>query len=160
MNIICLDIDDCIFINDSTYAGEAEDALDLLEINLKRLLLIINKWDFKVFITSSWFSILILEENNILYNNPSYGLPNKSYYDLEFKAFNILSKYLNGYVIGLSCGDRFRDIENLLKEGHNIVAIDDMDLSEIKDDNYIFLKTNGFIDNKSIYKIKQFIEKN
>ena len=48
-----------IFINDSTYAGEAEDALDLLEINLKRLLLIINKWDFKVFITSSWYSILI-----------------------------------------------------------------------------------------------------
>ena len=34
MNIICLDIDDCIFINDSTYAGKAEDALDLLEINL------------------------------------------------------------------------------------------------------------------------------
>ena len=98
MNIICLDIDDCIFINDSTYAGEAEDALDLLEINLKRLLLIINKWDFKVFITSSWFSILILEENN-------------------------------------------------------------MDLSEIKDKNYIFLKTNGLIDNPSIYKIRQFMEK-
>ena len=80
-------------------------------------------------------------------------------YDLEFKAFNILSKYLNGYVIGLSCGDRFRDIENLLKEGHNIVAIDDMDLSEIKDENYIFLKTNGLIDNPSIYKIRQFMEK-
>ncbi len=31
MNIICLDIDDCIFINDSTYAGEAEDALDLFK---------------------------------------------------------------------------------------------------------------------------------
>ena len=60
MNIICLDIDDCIFINDSTYAGEAEDALDLLEI---------------------------------------------------------------------------------------------------KDENYIFLKTNGLIDNSSIYKIRQFIEK-
>ena len=60
MNIICLDIDDCIFINDSTYAGKAEDALDLLEI---------------------------------------------------------------------------------------------------KDENYIFLKTNGLIDNSSIYKIRQFIEK-
>ena len=34
-----------------------------------------------------------------------------------------------------------------------------MDLSEIKDENYIFLKTNGLIDNPSIYKIKQFIEK-
>ena len=33
-------------------------------------------------------------------------------------------------------------------------------LSEIKDDNYIFLKTNGLIDNFSIYKIKQFVDKN
>lgn len=33
-----------------------------------------------------------------------------------------------------------------------------MDLSEIKEDNYIFLKTNGLIDNPSIYKIKQFKE--
>ncbi len=71
MNIICLDIDDCIFINDSTYAGKAEDDLDLLEINLKRLILIMSKWNFKIFITSSWYIILILEDNNILYNNPS-----------------------------------------------------------------------------------------
>lgn len=43
MNIICLDIDDCIFINDSTYAGKAEDALDLLEINYIYQSLIILK---------------------------------------------------------------------------------------------------------------------
>lgn len=39
MNIIALDIDDCILPSEQTYFGQTDDALSLLEINLKRLVL-------------------------------------------------------------------------------------------------------------------------
>lgn len=156
-NIICLDIDDCIFINENTWVGNSNDSLSVLEINLKRLLLILNKFNAKVFITSSWWSILILENNNIIYNNTSYGLPGKEYYEHEYNAFKILKKYLDGYIIGLSCGDRHKDITSLLKDNDNkIIALDDMDLSSIKDNNYLYLKTIGFLDNTILFNVNKF----
>lgn len=66
------------------------DNFEMLEINLKRLQKILDFYDAKVFITSSWYSILKLEDSNIVYGNPAYGLPGKSYYDEEFKAFKLL----------------------------------------------------------------------
>ena len=86
------------------------------------------------------------------------GLPGKSYYDEEFKAFELLEKYLNGYVIGLSGGNRFTDIRNLLEQNHKITAIDDMNLSEIEDENYLYLEVNGFITNKDLYRIYNFMK--
>ncbi len=52
----------------------------------------------------------------------------KEFYQKEYDAFQLIAKYLNGYVIGLSCGSRERDILNLLKEGHKVIAFDDIDL--------------------------------
>lgn len=156
--IICLDIDDCIFLNRNTWVTAMEDNFEILEINLKRLRKILDFYSAKVFITSSWYSILKLENNNIIYDNPAYGLPGKSYYDEEFKAFKLLEKYLNGYVIGLSSGNRFTDIRNLLEQNHKIISIDDMDLSEIEHDNYLYLAVNGFINNKDLYKIYNFMK--
>lgn len=160
-NIICLDIDDCIFLNNQSYIGVLDDNFDLLEINLKRLQKIISSFDAKIFITSSWSSILKLENNNIIYNNKGIYNPNLTYYQEEFKAFELISKYLNGHIIGLSCGNRFKDIKNLIKDKNNkVVAIDDSDLSEIKEqdfnDNYLFVYTNGLITNREIYNIYNF----
>ena len=156
---ICLDIDDCIFLTRNNWVTAMEDNFEMLEINLKRLQKILDFYDAKIFITSSWYSILKLEDSNIIYDNPAYGLPSKSYYDEEFKAFELLQKYLNGYVIGLSCGDRFTDIRNLLEQNHKVIAIDDMDLSDIEHENYLYLKVNGFIQNIHLYEIYNFMKK-
>ena len=155
---ICLDIDDCIFLNRNNWVTAMEDNFEMLEINLKRLQKILDFYDAKIFITSAWSSILKLEDSNIIYDNPAYGLPGKSYYDEEFKAFELLQKYLNGYVIGLSCGNRFTDIRNLLEQNHKIIAIDDMDLSEIEHVNYLYLNVNGFITNMDLYRIYNFMQ--
>ena len=155
---ICLDIDDCIFLNRNNWVTAMEDNFEMLEINLKRLQKILDFYDAKIFITSAWSSILKLEDSNIIYDNPAYGLPDKSYYDEEFKAFELLQKYLNGYVIGLSCGNRFTDIRNLLEQKHKVIAIDDMDLSEIEHENYLYLKVNGFIQNIHLYEIYNFMQ--
>ena len=154
---ICLDIDDCIFLNRNNWVTAMEDNFEMLEINLKRLQKILDFYDAKIFITSSWYSILKLEDSNIIYDNPAYGLPGKSYYADEFKAFKLLEQYLNGYVIGLSCGNRFTDIRNLLEQNHKVIAVDDMDLSEIKHNNYLYLEVNGFITNKDLYSIYNFM---
>ena len=156
---ICLDIDDCIFLNRNNWVTAMEDNFEMLEINLKRLQKILDFYDAKIFITSSWYSILKLEDSNIIYDNPAYGLPGKSYYDEEFKAFELLQKYLNGYVVGLSCGNRKRDIVNLLEQNHKVIAIDDMDLSDIEHENYLYLKVNGFIQNIHLYEIYNFMKK-
>jgi hypothetical protein len=164
MNIICLDIDDCIFLNTNSWVGELDDNFDLLEINLKRLKKVLDKYNAKIFITSSWYSILTLENNKISYNNPAYGLPGKSYYDSEFKAFELLKKYLDGYVIGLSNGNRVSDIHYLLEDKTNkIVAIDDMDLSRIGStvrirQRYMFIRVNGLITNKDLYHIDLYFK--
>lgn len=158
MTIICLDIDDCIFLNRNTWVCDMEDNMEVLEINLKRIQKILDFYDAKIFITSSWYSILKLENSNIIYDNPAYGLQGKSYYDEEFKAFQLLEKYLDGYVIGLSGGNRFDDIRNLLEQNHKIIAIDDSDLSEIEHKNYLYLKVTGFISNKDLYRIYNFMK--
>ena len=156
--IICLDIDDCIFLNRNTWVCDMADNMDMLEINLKRLQKILDFYSAKIFITSSWSTQLKLENSNIIYDNPAYGLPNKIYYDEEFKAFQLLEKYLNWYVIGLSGGNRFEDIRKLLEQNHKVIAIDDSDLSEIEDDNYLYLRVNGFITNKDLYRIYNFMK--
>lgn len=161
MNIICLDIDDCILNSNTTYAGNTEDDLELLEINLKRIVKIIQKWDCKIFITSAWRTILKLEDNNLIYKgyySEKSKQIEKSYYRTEINAFNLISKYLNGYVIGLSCGSRERDILNLLKEGHKVIAFDDIDLSEINHENYLYLYVDGFVSNHHLFRIYNFIE--
>lgn len=158
-NIICLDIDDCIFLNTNSWVGELDDNFDLLEINLKRLRKVLDKFNAKIFITSSWYSILILENNNLIYNNNGYGLPGKDYYEIEYKAFQLIKKYLDGYVIGLSCGSRTKDIQLLCMNNQNkILALDDMDLSNLFFDNYLYLSINGLITNKDLCKINKFFE--
>ena len=159
MNVICLDIDDCILNSNITYAGNPEDDLEILELNLKRIVKIIQKWDCKIFITSAWYSILKLEDNNLIYDNKCYDYPKvKEFYQKEYDAFQLIAKYLNGYVIGLSCGSRERDILNLLKEDHKVIAFDDIDLSEINHKNYLYLYVDGFVSNHHLFRIYNFIE--
>lgn len=155
MRIICLDIDDAILPSNNTYFGQVDDNFQILELNMKRIQMMINKYNMKVFITASFYSSLILDENgNVKLKNINSINP-KSY---EVNALNLISKYLDGYVIGLSSGDRFEDIKELLNEGHVVIAIDDMDLSSIEHDNFLFIETHGFITNNLTFKINSFIK--
>lgn len=156
MNLICLDIDDCIFPNDNTYVGRTDDSLEILEINLKRLVLILDKFDAKIFITSSWYSILKLENNKLSYLNYDMLAKEKELYQHEYLGYLCIKKYLEKYIIAMSCGNRIADIQNLLEQQHKVIALDDIDLSEIQNTNYLYLETVGLIDNRKLCKINKF----
>lgn len=154
MNIICLDIDDCIFPTNNTYIGRLDDNLIILEMNLKRIKILLDKFNALIYITSSWYSILKLENNNIFYKNKIDM--NDEYLKEEISAFLLLKKYLDGYVIGLSKGDRKKDIIRLLEEDLKIISIDDIDLSSIKHKNHLHINTTGFLTNEKLYSIHKF----
>lgn len=156
MKIIALDIDDCIFPNDNTYMGRTSDSLEILEINLKRLVLILNKFDAKIFITSSWYSILKLENNKLSYLNYDTLAKEKELYQHEYLGYLCIKKYLEKYIIDMSCGNRITDIKHLLDIGCKVIALDDIDLSEIEHNNYLYLETVGLIDNRKLCKINKF----
>jgi len=152
MNIVALDIDDCILPTNNNYFGMTDDAEILLEVNLKRLEMIIKMYDMKVFITSAWYAILSFEE----------GVLTLKYHKDEEKPtarqFKLIDKHIGDDVIGLSCGNRETDIETLVAAGHRVVILDDIDLKHLESDNCLFCMTKGFITGNHGYKIKNFIE--
>ncbi len=158
--VIALDIDDCIFPTDQNWFGRTDDSLKLLEINLKRLNLITEKYDCKVFITSAWYSIMTFKDGILTLNDRglSRETENKGWYAQETKAFNLIKKYIEKDIIGLSSGCRNEDIEELKKD-NNVIIIDDMDLKKHISENCIYCYTHGFIDGGIGYQIEQFLGK-
>lgn len=151
MNIVALDIDDCILPTNMNYFGRTDDANDMLEINLKRLLMILQKYDMKVFITSAWYAILNLDNGNL---SLKYHKENTN----TSKQFNLINKYIGDYVIGLSCGNRETDIKKLSID-NKVVIIDDIDLNHLENDNCLYCRVRGFINGNIGYKIKNFFDK-
>ena len=158
MNIIALDIDDCIFPTDQNYFGQTSDSLQMLEINLKRLVMICEKYNMNIFITSAWYSIMTFKDGILTLDDRglSKEVESKGWYATETKAFNLIKKYIEKYIIGLSSGNRDTDIE-LLKEKHKVVIIDDMDLEHHISENCIYCYIHGFIDGGVGYKINNFL---
>jgi len=157
MNIIALDIDDCILSSQQTYFGETDDSLQMLEINLKRIVLMCKKWNMKVFIISAWSTLLEVDKNSNLFSN------NLSLMDYEYNgipSYNLLLKYLNGYVYGVKDTGKEASIRNLLADNHKVVTIEDTDFSHIVHKNHLFCKVYGFLSNRHAYNIHQFMEKN
>ena len=157
MNIVALDIDDCILPSSQMWFGDTKDCHDMLEINLKRLVMMCDKYDMKIFITSSWYSILTLKDGVLDYKLRADAVQGKPYYRWEYQAYLLIEKYLQGRIIGLSCGNRFTDIRKLDKDGHKVIAMDDMNLSELESDNVAFVYTTGFIDGLCGYKTHLFM---
>jgi hypothetical protein len=149
--IVALDIDDCILSSNTNYFGFTDDNIKMLEVNLIRLRMIVDKYDMKVFITSSWYAILNLHEDNKV----SLKYPTKK--DEKIKIVELLNEHLGGYFIGLSCGNRETDIIELSKN-NKVVILDDWDLSHLDCENVLFCKTRGFIDGNIGFKIKNFFE--
>ena len=161
--VIALDFDDCILPSNSNYFGRTNDALVLLEINLKRLKLILDKYNAKVVITSSWYSQLTLNsfnEINLKDRELNVPLELKPLYKFENMAFALLKNYLDGYVIKLSCGCRETDIRDLYND-NKVIILDDWDLQHIADEhaNCLYCKTIGLLDGNIGFMIHQFLEK-
>lgn len=155
MNIIALDIDDCILPSEQTYFGQTDDALALLEINLKRLVLMCKKWNMKIFIISAWSGNLLTDDNGNL------SLVDKGLGDLEYKgpsSGNMICRYLSGYIHGIKDTGKETAIHNLLDAGHRVVTIEDSDFSHILHPNHLFCLTHGLITNRHSYDIKNFLD--
>lgn len=164
--VLCLDIDDAILPASSTYFGNFDDSLEIMALNMKRIKAMIELFDMGVFITSSWYARLSIADNNTL------SFKREPSFDLEFKAFNILAEGIGTRAIGLSCGDRRRDIATLLNDGYKVIAIDDMCLHsstimkncedvdlDALGNKYLFLQVRGFITNEHTFIARNFLDK-
>lgn len=171
MRILCLDIDDCIFPNNNSYFGRLDDALDILKLNMKRIKLMLDKYDMQVYITSSWYMILELnDDQTISYKKAGEYEAGDDFYKEEYDAFQIMKEVLDGRVVGLSKGCRHTDVARLLNEGLIVVSFDDMDLSnekvltnggevpkDILEKNYQYVELTGFITNRQTFIVDKFM---
>ena len=153
MNIIAIDIDDCLI--DWNDLPE-EHKLKQFELNLERISYIIKKTNSKLFLTSSW-SLVLNIENDILKFKQSY-VP--KHFDENYKYECLILHLLNTKliekygIIGLSKGDREEDVKELLKESNKVLTIDDYNFPNLGE-NHLHLPVYGFIHN---YQIKESIK--
>ena len=150
-NIICLDIDDCVLPSDINYFGRTHDSLHILEINLKRLAMILEKYDMKVFITSSWYMLLSLDDGELGFKSDRDDY-------ITLMGYGLMKKYIGDKIIGLSCGCRETDIQDLVDKGDKVVILDDWDLQHLQDKNEdcLFVNMSGFIDGNVGFMIHRF----
>ncbi len=156
--ILALDIDDCILPSNVNYFGMTNDALEMLEINLKRLVLIVEKYDMDIFIISAWGLSFRIDSGKLFYGRCE--IDQQEPYEQDRKAiWRLLVKYLDGRVIGKTCGCRRTDIKKLIEDGHKVIALDDEDLSDLypENNNYLFVEVRGFISGNVGFKIKNFM---
>ena len=171
--VLALDIDDSILPSSHTYLGRFDDSHEILKLNMKRISAMLKKYDMQVFITSSWYSVLNIQEDGSLGYEREERVNTDSHYLVdEYMAFKAIRDGIGARVVGLSCGDRYRDISKLLNDGHRVVSIDDMELtpdyivkyggevdSDTLQENYLFLETKGFVTNEHGYLIHNFVKK-
>ncbi len=164
MYIIALDIDDCIYPSNVNYFGLTNDDFEMLEINLKRLVMILDKYNMMVFMTSSFYSRVRLEGKDLKWGCDSkHGIKHPPYYQYDKEMMRLLQKYLDGYWYGLSCGGRGSDVRRLVNEHNKVIILDDMPLDsfnidDVDSNKYTYIKTIGFINGNVGYRIKNFIE--
>ena len=162
IDLICLDIDDCIFPNNNNYFGKTEDSLQILEINLKRLVMILEKYNLKLFMTSSWYHLYDYDSGCNGKLTPLDSSIKQFQYDNEIKkAHELIVKYIEKYFVGMSSGDRQQDIINLLQEEkyNKIIVLDDWNLKEQCDlsDRSLYIPMYGFIDGNVGFMIDKFM---
>ena len=148
--IICFDIDDCILPHYNMLSKEHR--LQIFKLNLERLIHLCQQTDAKLFMTSSWGMILKVDNGYLTFKDEfDYGD------EFEQEVVDIMNSYLQPYIVGISCGDRREDIEILLsQENILVVAIDDMNLSGIKDKNFKYVNVETMITDRQLRYIKEF----
>lgn len=156
-NMIMLDIDDCIYPNSNTWAGSGDprDDIRIAEINIKRLKMICDTWDFKICIISSMSSCMNLTDDGVEYNLDGYV------HDPEVEICDLLRLHLKDEIIALDGHKRTAIVKYIEDPSINkVLVIDDTDFSNLvspETDSY-YLSIRGYIRGFDIYNIKQFME--
>ena len=163
-NLLCLDFDDCIYPSPSpTRWCNKEIALSTLSLNFKKLDLFLENNNASVFITSSWSCLfdyykdtkMIVAKDTVKHN---WDQDNHEGFDTERQAYNIMINHLNGKIVGISQGNRDKDIIELAKHYDKIVVFDDFDLSDTCDqfDNVYFERVTGCLNNDILWRSDNF----
>ena len=153
-HILCLDIDDCILQNNSTYVGQVDDDIEVLKLNLKRLQLIIKKYNLELFLSSSWCY------NTKVYNGMLVANKIITITAREQECLHLINLYLDNCWVGVSEGDRNQDALNLLEQGYTVLAIDDIkEFYDINHPKFKLIEVTGFLDNAKLFEIDKFLKK-
>ena len=149
--IICFDIDDCILPHYNMLPKEHR--IQIFKLNLERLVYLCQQTGAKLFMTSSWGMILKVNNGYLTFKAEfDYGD------EFEQEVVRIINSYLQEYIVGISCGDRREDIKILLlQENTLVVAIDDMDLSDIENKNFKYINVETMITDRQLRCIKDFL---
>lgn len=156
-NVIMLDIDDCIYPNSNTWAGSGDprDDIRIAEINIKRLKMICDTWNFKICIISSMSASMNLTEDGVEYKLDGYV------HDPEVEICDLLRLHLKDEIIALEY-QKSDAITGYIKDPEigKVLVIDDTDFSNLvslETESY-YLGVRGYIRGIDIYNIKQFME--
>jgi hypothetical protein len=159
MNIIALDIDDCIYESSVLASGIKSDVWNLrgLEINLWKLSKLIETTNSKVFITSSWsleWELAPCNQIRLIKDSNSSDI----FYVSQVTGF--IQQYLGGHIIGLSSGDRTNDVISLDNGSNRIVCFDDWDYSSsVENQNVKFFLTEGALTKNILWNAQKFLNK-
>lgn len=158
VDVILLDIDDCLYPNANLWCGRSDpmDDVKIAEINFKRLKLVCEQWNLKIIIISSMSTHLIMHEGKVYYNMDGYIAPD------EPIVADLMRKYLTGHIIGLSCGNKEQDIKDAIqsKKYGKVLVIEDSDFSHNVNPNNgsYWLETRGYLTGATIGRIKLIME--
>jgi len=160
-NIICLYLDDSIYLNTLITDDSISDIWNIkqLEINLYKLSELVKITNSKVYLISSLAVELIFRDGRILLvNTESAG------YVLEEYAnyfCDLMNKYFKGSILKLS---NEYDSEKMIKSLDNginrLVIFDDYNLTKYQNKNVLYFETLGSLDNNSLIKDAMFFLRN
>ena len=151
--IICFDIDDCILPHYNMLPKEHR--FQIFRLNLERLVHLCEETEAKLFMTSSWGMLFKVKDSGLITFKDEFDYGD----EFEQEVLEIMNSYLQPYMIGVSNGERKEDIKILLlQEDTFVVAIDDMDLSDIDDDNFRYVNVETMITDRQLRGIKRFLQ--
>ena len=158
MNIICIDIDDCLLVYDENISEKCQSERFIR--NLLKIEYHIRKYDGEAFLTSSWYKLIDYYGGNLELKKDIVKLAtvmgNLKHVPMVISS---LKACLDGRWYGISSGDRIRDIKTLLEAGNRVVALDDYDLSEVEDPNYLYIEVNGAVSAEISNRIDNFFNR-
>jgi len=155
MFIICLDIDDTVI--DYNIEDEDERIFNLIGslLNIRDLL---NKIDGEVYLTSTWSKLVRYHRGEILLDIDNSKIDVKTLDDILIVVSSLKTIFDDRWY-GISSGNRIRDMKKLLEDGNTVICLDDMDMSEIKHERYMWYKMSGVFNVSDRYELMRRIER-
>lgn len=155
--IICMDIDDSLFPSIQTHIGIVKDNNKIFKLNINRISKLIQRLEtlefrVSVCIIGDLISSLDLVDNKLKFK----GDYHKKLYSKVVKRIN---KKLGKYLVKDYDAKREVIIKYYLdNQDTYVIALDDIDLSNIVNDRYLYVPVYTFLTNRNLYAINNFIK--